>query len=44
MNIDEVNPKEISKNLNSEIPQLLIDIKSLDDTEIAEWFTDPKNA
>lgn len=37
--IDNVKlPKEISRNLATEIPQLLIDISNLDDADIAKWF------
>lgn len=31
------NPRERSSNLSLEIPQLLIDIKSLDDSDVAHW-------
>lgn len=31
------NPRERSNNLSLEIPQLLIDIKSLDDSDVANW-------
>ena len=37
--IDSVkNPREKSNNLSSEIPQLLIDIKSLDDSDKSSWL------
>lgn len=39
-NIDNEIPKEKSSNLNTEIPQLLVDISSLDDSEIASWVRD----
>lgn len=35
-------PKEKSQNLSTEIPQLLIDIKNLDDADISEWFSKNK--
>lgn len=38
-NIDEAElPKEKSRKLSEEIPQLLVDIKSLDDADIAKWY------
>ena len=41
--IDIELPKEISKDLNVEIPQLLVDISTMDDTEIANWWrSNPK--
>lgn len=41
-NIDIEYPKDISNNLNTEIPQLLVDIKALDDSEIANrWRENP---
>lgn len=42
-NIDDDMPKEISKDLNIEIPQLLVDIKSLDDSDIASWVSEQAN-
>lgn len=37
--IDQVlKPKEKSQNLATEIPQLLVDIKNLDDSDIAKWY------
>lgn len=36
-NIDENEPRDVSNALNIEIPQLLVDIKSIDDSEIADW-------
>jgi len=42
-NIDDmIKPKERSQNLSTEIPQLLIDIKNLDDADIAKWHKDNK--
>ena len=38
-NIDDIlKPKEKSQNLSIEIPQLLVDIKNLDDADTAKWF------
>ncbi|HTE48323.1 MAG TPA: AAA family ATPase [Candidatus Paceibacterota bacterium] len=37
---DNPKPKEKSQNLSVEIPQLLIDIKNLDDADISKWFKD----
>jgi predicted ATPase len=37
------NPRERSNNLSSEIPQLLIDIKSLDDSDVANWVSQNNN-
>lgn len=42
--IDNIKqPKEISKNLATEIPQLLIDISNLDDADISKWFMTNKS-
>jgi hypothetical protein len=35
---DTLKPKEKSQNLSTEIPQLLIDIKNIDDSENSEWL------
>ncbi len=44
-NIDqESKPKEKSQNLSIEIPQLLVDIKSLDDSERGKWVEKNKGA
>lgn len=41
--IDIELPKEISKDLNVEIPQLLVDISTMDDAEFADWWrSNPK--
>lgn len=40
-NIDDVlMPKEKSQNLSTEIPQLLVDIKVLDDSDRGKWMED----
>lgn len=36
--VDAKQPKEISTDLNKEIPQLLVDIKATDNDEIADWW------
>lgn len=44
-NIDDiVKPREKSQNLSNEIPQLLIDIKSLDDSDISQHVKNNKDA
>lgn len=37
-----IRPKEKSQNLSTEIPQLLVDIKSLDERDIGKWFKENK--
>jgi len=42
-NIDDIlKPKEKSLNLSTEIPQLLIDIKNLDDSDRGKWYENNK--